>query len=399
MTTMLTQLEVRNYRSLAKVIMHPSKVSVFFGPNGVGKSSLLDTIWFLRDCAIRGVEQASSSRSHGVGMMWIGAEGDSNISIALSTETSRYQVQFGFSSGRIEPFVGEKLVSLKSNRTLIDRKIGSDKAEFFHLNLQQMAMVSLREPEKLALTRYVDFESNVPEANDMDRLLRFVHLYKAREADLFSLKQRGSETSYQTWVWERGHNLWSVLRNLKDRRGLDDRFDTIMEYMRKSFPSDFSDLFLEQTGPTSVYASFQEKGLQSPIAASGVSDGHLQMLLNLTCLFAEGKDRASILMFDEPEISLHPLPLAIFAEAAHLAANEWNKQVFIATHSPVLMSQFEPNEVFGMEKRRNRSTAMQRVSDMENVKDLLEEYALGSLYMAEAIAPQSENPQPFSEKQ
>jgi hypothetical protein len=32
---------------------------------------------------------------------------------------------------------------------------------------------------------------------------------------------------------------------------------------------------------------------------------------------------------------------------------------------------------------------MKRVSEMEEIKDLLEEYAVGSLYMAEMIAPQS----------
>jgi predicted ATPase len=32
-----------------------------------------------------------------------------------------------------------------------------------------------------------------------------------------------------------------------------------------------------------------------------------------------------------------------------LATKEWNKQVFIATHSPVLISQFEPTNILAAE--------------------------------------------------
>jgi predicted ATPase len=113
------------------------------------------------------------------------------------------------------------------------------------------------------------------------------------------------------------------------------------------------------------------------------------MLMHLTALFAEGRDRESLILFDEPEISLHPHALAVFARATKLAVEEWNKQVFIATHSPVLISQFEPENILAAEISKSGQTTMKRVSEMAEIKDLLAEYAAGSLYMAELIAPQS----------
>ena len=158
--------------------------------------------------------------------------------------------------------------------------------------------------------------------------------------------------------------------------------------MQKSFPN-FKDLVFELTGPNVVYASFVEKGFQNPIPVLGVSEGHLQMLIHLTALFSEEKERNSLIVFDEPETSLHPYAISVFAEAVKYATKEWNKQVFIATHSPVLIGQFEPEDISVTGLDESSQTVLTRVSEMEDIRDLLESYDTGSLYMAEAIAPQS----------
>lgn len=116
------------------------------------------------------------------------------------------------------------------------------------------------------------------------------------------------------------------------------------EYMAESFPS-FDGLRVEQSSPTAVYAYFREIGRENDIYASGVSDGYLQQLLLLTALFSEGEEREAVLLFDEPEISLHPWPLAVFSKAVIEASEHWNKQVILATHSPVLLSQFDVEHI------------------------------------------------------
>jgi len=389
MPTRLQRIAVENYRSLATIDLDIEPLNVFFGPNGAGKSTLLDTVWFIRDCAIRGVEFASSDRSHGIGALCDGASEGSNISISLETSAAEYQVAFGYSNGRIEPFVAEVLKSKARGIDLIDRKLGTSQASFYHSTMDQSMLVALREPEKLALTKYVDFDPNSTEASEIDRLLHFVHFYHARSADFYGLKKRGSDSSHQTYLWDRYQNLWSVLRNLHDRQSVDDRYLTIITLMREAFPT-FKDLLIEQTGPESVYGNFLEVHRRHPIKASGVSDGHLQMLAHLTALFSEGRNRDSLLLLDEPEISLHPFAIAILAKAIRIATSEWNKQVLVATHSPVLISQFEATELFATMLGSDGNTTVTRVSELADVQDLIQEYSLGSLYMAEAIAAQSE---------
>lgn len=388
MSTRLLSLAVKNFRSLSDIYIKTGNLNVLFGPNGAGKSTFLDTLWFVRDCAIRGVDKASSVRSHGIGLRSDNAEEDANISIKIETNLAEYEIQAGYSAGRIEPFVGERLYAKDSRRILIDRKIGSDKASFFHKAYGDALPAPLREPEKPALNSYLLLEDSFPAAAEIDRLLHFISYFHAREADLYRLKTFGSELSYETRLQARAQNLWSVLRNLNDKRAIDNRFNTITDFMRKSFPA-FRELVMEQTGPNSVYASFVENGRNSPIQASGVSDGHLQQLIHLTALFAESQDRESLILLDEPEISLHPHALAMFAEAVKLASQKWNKQIFIATHSPVLISQFEPEDIIAVEIDQHNQTVLKRVSEITGVKDLLQNYAVGSLYMAELIAAQS----------
>ncbi|MDM3854643.1 MAG: AAA family ATPase [Aphanizomenon gracile PMC649.10] len=386
----LNHLHIKNFRSLADAHISPDSLNILFGPNGAGKSTFLDTIWFIRDCAIRGVDSASSFRDHGIGILWDGASETDNILIEIEDESTKYEVSFGLSSGRIEAFAGEKLINKINNQLLINRTIGSDKATFYQFMGEDETTITLREPEKLALTSYVAFGKGDGTASELDRLLRAARSYHLRGASLFNLRRAGSESEPGDRLQDRCENLWSVLRNLHDRQVIDDRYDTIMKFMRESFPA-FDGLYFEQTGRNTVYANFLDKRRRKPIQASGVSDGYIQMLINLTALFSEKPNGYSLILLDEPDISLHPWALAVFGKAVKLATEKLNKQVFIATHSPVLISQFEPQNIWATELDKNGQTVMKRVSEITDIQDLLEEYATGSLYMAEMIAPQSQS--------
>jgi len=204
---------------------------------------------------------------------------------------------------------------------------------------------------------------------------------------LYPLRRFGSESGPETSLATSGDNLWSVLRNLQGRRAIDDRYDTIVRYMARCFPG-FVDLVLDAPSPATVYGSFVEKRLKQPTRASGASDGHLQMLLLLTALFAEGRSRPSLVLFDEPELSLHPWALAVLAEAMEEAAVHWQRQVLASTHSPVLLSQFDPSRILEVESSPE-GTQVRRLSEIAAVKDLLEQYSAGSLYMSESVGRQT----------
>ena len=396
---MLTDFHIRNYKSLADVSLALSPVNVFFGPNGAGKSSILDALWFMRGCATQGVEETSAERDQGLGLLFAGAPPGASISLAISTEAASYEITLGLQSGRIDPMPGELLFSKSRQLTLIDRTTGSDKVKFHGRSPSPFPFAPegtrlLREPEKISLPRFLDYDPANAEASDLNNTLRYTRLYHSRSFKLYQLRKFGSESGHEYTLRNLGDNLWSVLRNLQGRRAVDDRYDTIVKFMVRSFPG-FRDLVLDAPGPAVVYGSFAEAGLPEPIRAAGVSDGHLQMLLVLTALFSEGQ-RPGLLLFDEPDLSLHPWALAVLAEALEEAAGKWRKQVLLTTHSPVLMSQFDASRMIAV-GRDDKGTSLRRLSEMEEIQDMLNRYTPGSLYMADYVGAQGPSARPRDE--
>lgn len=383
---LLTRVRTRNYRSLADVTVDVGGVTVLFGPNGSGKSTFLDALWFLRDCMSVDVDAASERRGHGIGLLWDGADEREPLAISIEVSGLAYELRCGLSSGRIDPYVGEVLRGTDGGELLLERSPGSDRARFFVPGSDAHA-VKLRKPNALALVQYLLYSAETGPGLALERLLRVMRLHHSRSFRWWPLKLRGSEIGSSVGLAEDGRNLWSVLRNLHDRRSVDARYETIVGHMREAFPG-FKDLVFEATGPNSVYCSMVDGRRRQPIAASGMSDGHLQMLLLLTALFAEGA-REALVLLDEPEMSLHPWPISVLARAVTQASRELGVQVMIATHSPVLLSQFEPSQILAASLVEGR-TQLQRVSEMKELAALLEEYAVGSLYMSETVAPQSD---------
>jgi predicted ATPase len=76
------------------------------------------------------------------------------------------------------------------------------------------------------------------------------------------------------------------------------------------------------------------------------------------------------------------------ADAVETATQKWQKQVLMATQSPVLISQFQPESIFTTEIDEIGQTVITQMIEIED-KELLEDYKIGLLYLSEMIAPQS----------
>ena len=97
---------------------------------------------------------------------------------------------------------------------------------------------------------------------------------------------------------------------------------------------------------------FKEQGVGRAWNANEISDGTIQSLALFCALF---DPRTTLAFIEEPENSVHPWIVRVFADACRTAAKQ-DKQIFVTTHSPALLQQAKPSEVKLMWRSEGRSS-------------------------------------------
>jgi predicted ATPase len=89
----------------------------------------------------------------------------------------------------------------------------------------------------------------------------------------------------------------------------------------------------------------------------------------------------SIIIIDEPEIGLHPYALSLVA--AMIRSVSTRSQVIVATQSPALVSEFQPEDIIVVDYENNQS-AFRRYAE-KDLSTWLEDYSLGEIWEKNVI--------------
>jgi predicted ATPase len=156
----------------------------------------------------------------------------------------------------------------------------------------------------------------------------------------------------------------------------------------------FDDFKLRPMPPTPdmIQLEWQQQGSDYPFRALQLSDGTLRFICLATALLQPS--RPATVLFDEPELGLHPYALTLlgnlFKQAAEVDGNQVSKQVIVSTQSPPLLNEFAPEDVIVVERTNGESTF--RRLDSSHLSEWLEEYSLGELWQKNVLGgrPQEE---------
>ena len=131
------------------------------------------------------------------------------------------------------------------------------------------------------------------------------------------------------------------------------------------------------TSPDMIQLEWQQRDSDYPFRASQLSDGTLRFICLATALLQP--TRPSTMLFDEPELGLHPYALTVLASLFKQAA-ESNppSQVIVSTQSALLLNEFDPEDVIVVERTNGQSTF--RRLDSTHLSEWLADYALGELW-------------------
>jgi predicted ATPase len=119
-------------------------------------------------------------------------------------------------------------------------------------------------------------------------------------------------------------------------------YSQVITSLRSLLP-DLEDLEVEFTHTRSLALFVRQRGQLWP--AEDLSDGTVQAIATLTAIF---DPRTPLLILEEPENNVHPWALRSFAEAFREASK--TKQIILTTHSPILLDQLRPEEIWIVQK-------------------------------------------------
>jgi energy-coupling factor transporter ATP-binding protein EcfA2 len=115
------------------------------------------------------------------------------------------------------------------------------------------------------------------------------------------------------------------------------------------------------------------------VPASLMSEG---MLYYLAFAALPHLDPTPLLLVEEPEHGLHPSRIADVMRALRLVSEK--TQVLLATHSPLVVNELQPEEVTVVTRAGERGMRATRILDTPGFEDRARVYALGELWLSYA---------------
>jgi predicted ATPase len=128
-----------------------------------------------------------------------------------------------------------------------------------------------------------------------------------------------------------------------------------------------------------VKLSWRTKSSDYPMQPHHLSDGSIRFICLATALLQPNPP--STLIIDEPELGLHPEAIHIIGELINAAAKR--TQVIIATQSPLLLDQFNIEDIVVVNRKDDQSV-FERLNENDFDK-WLEDYSVGELWTKNII--------------
>lgn len=371
----ISRIELKNWRNFRSVDVELNERAFVVGPNASGKSNFLDVFKFLRDIAKQGggLQKAVSDRGGISKLRCLAARKYPDVEIVIHlSETSEKRSDWQYGIGLRQEARGYRLPVLayervhKGSELILDRPDENDIADKLRLSQTHLEQINANAPFR-DISRFLE-------------TILYLHLVPqlVRHHDAFT----GPGVSGDPF----GRNfLDRVARTpIKIRKA---RLKTIESALRIAVPQlkQLTDVQDEVGFPhlEAVYAHWRPKGAKQ--REDQFSDGTLRLIGLLWSLL----DGDSLLLLEEPELSLNSGIVSGLPALIHRIQKLKKRQVILSTHSADLLSDkgIAGEEVLLLTPSVE-GTKVDLVSSIKDVKALLE----GGLSVAEAALPRTTPP-------
>jgi predicted ATPase len=296
------------------------------------------------------------------------------IEFADDRTTDEYQFRLSHAAGDILIF---------NEETLSFRRNTNDTAQTFQLN------PAVRESDLLeCVNRPGVNEKNKQTASVILGLLRKCRVFHFHDTSLTARVRGQGYIEDNRYLNSDGGNLAAFLFRLKGNAATLPYYQRIVRYVQQIMPQ-FGDFELLPSERNSNYIllNWREKTNQQYLfGPHQISDGSLRFMGLAALLLQPETMLPNVIVLDEPELGLHPSAISYLAGMVGSASQ--HAQIIIATQSPRLVDEFEPDNIVVVERDRTANTTVFTRKDTTALAAWLEDYSLSELWEKNVIGGQ-----------
>ena len=386
---MITQVQVKNYRSLANVNVKLGSLTVLVGRNGAGKSTFLDVLRFVRDAIRHGLEDAIVAR-HGITSLrrWSPSK-PYNIEIGLTVKAGNFWGEYSFtitSGPRGTYRVQRELCSVGKEPLQVEDRFETKGGKWITLPQGRFGDISIRNEKPIESTALI-----LPTLGLFSPL--FSNMRRHLGGNFYNIipnvLREPQKPSSEKILTDHGENFASIARLLpqKNRRFPEmlSSLSKVVEGVNDLRVRDVGGYLVTELKHNELSDKFAKNDNSPWFELASESDGTLRMLGMLVALYqnqSPSQVRSALLALEEPENALHPGALAVLSDV--LRESSRRHQLLITTQSPDLISRFNVDELRVVE-RVEGITQIGPVDEIqrETIKDEL--FSAGDLLRIEGL--------------
>ena len=180
---------------------------------------------------------------------------------------------------------------------------------------------------------------NAKTASSIVHLLRSCAVYQFHDTSDTSNFKKQWDVDDRNYLRTHGGNLAAVLHRLEQEDVR--RFELISRHIRRVLP--VFDRFQVDESYGKVSLRWKAAGTDKTFGAHLTSDGSLRFFALVTLLNLPPEMLPNVLLLDEPELGLHPVAVSLIG--GMIKALSVDRQIIVATQSPLLVDAFDLGEI------------------------------------------------------
>lgn len=367
----LSNLSIKNYRSLRDASIQLGDLTLFIGANASGKSAILDALRFLSEAVqARDFRPPVYSRGGILNLAWKGEEADQiDMVVILEDEDKRFEwsvrlLRYG------HDFRVEEQVHVTPQSSPPTQLLSAENGEGWWWSGEEKNRVSLKQPPSVCALAAASADGSFPARE----IAEFVGRWGFFDPNPFLLR-RDWNLSDSGRFDPYGRNLGETLY------GLDKSAPEVLQKIVSATRSvvGLPNSIEVRESEDRFYFVQEEPGLKFRVNQMGVSSGTLRILALMTALYSQ--PMAGLIGVEEPENYIHPAALSSLAE--HILDARHHVQFMVTTHSPMLLDVLDdPTAVNIVSRNENEGTTVVKERDPDGVRKALEAsgFGLGEYY-------------------